>query len=456
MLIHNAILSVAEARVRLFLLLLFRLLRLMSKYCFTLIQSLYNSIFPCAQGNISWDMLTNVFQGVLVLCLVLMVLGWFWRRRLSRKWLSGKRCCLQILGAILKSKGSFFLSISLLIAVLCLIPKISMRLKGDDYSSPHSILYKVGIIGVSCILFGVATYVITNLNKIYSLHKQEIRITVSQIALLVVFGICFTLVVFALGIEQKGNGFIIVTTFGAVLGWIFQDTIKSVAAFFYLRANGLLRIGDLITVQSRGIEGFVRTISLTTVTVENWDTTTSSFPTYILHSEHFKNSQRMMEWKTYGRLMQKAFVLDSGWIRPLSAQDVERLRVELDLDPFVLQKIIKNGMLNIEAFRQYIYHWLMAYPRVSQQPRLVVRWLEQTVEGMPLQLFVYLRDTMFDAFEWQQSLIMEHVIKSMGWFDLQLYQSPSGYDASNSNVFLTSHEAEYHKNEKDNAHVRQM
>lgn len=81
MLIHNAILSVAEARVRLFLLLLFRLLRLMSKYCFTLIQSLYNGIFPCAQGNISWDMLTNVFQGVLVLCLVLMVLGWFWRRR---------------------------------------------------------------------------------------------------------------------------------------------------------------------------------------------------------------------------------------------------------------------------------------------------------------------------------------------------------------------------------------
>lgn len=98
----------------------------------------------------------------------------------------------------------------------------------------------------------------------------------------------------------------------------------------------------------------------------------------------------------------------------------------------------------------------MAYPRVSQQPRLVVRWLEQTDEGMPLQLFVYLRDTMFGAFEWQQSLIMEHVIKSMGWFDLQLYQSPSGYDASNSNVFLTSHEAEYHKNEKDNAHVRQM
>lgn len=98
MLIHNAILSVAEASAT-FELLLFWLLRLMSKYCFALIQSLYNSIFPCAQGKIFWDMLINGFQGVLVLCLVLMVLGWFWRRRLSRKWLSGKRCSRQILGA---------------------------------------------------------------------------------------------------------------------------------------------------------------------------------------------------------------------------------------------------------------------------------------------------------------------------------------------------------------------
>lgn len=455
MLIHNAILSVAEANAT-FELLLFWLLRRMSKYCFALIQSLFNSIFPCAQGNTSWDMWTNVSQGVFVLCLVLMVLGWFWRRRLSRKCLSGKCFFFQIIGAIFKSIVSILLTIVLMGVVFLLTPKFFMRLEHDDYSSPYSMSYKVGLIVVSCILFGVATYVITNLNKLFSLRKQEIRITVNQIALLVIFGVCFMLIVFALGIKQNGNGFIIVTTFGAVLGWIFQDTIKSVAAFFYLRANGLLRIGDLITVQSRGIEGFVRTISLTTVTVENWDTTTSSFPTYILHSEHFKNSQRMMEGKTYGRLMQKAFVLDTGWIRPLSAQDVERLRVELDLDPFVLQKIIKNGMLNIEAFRQYIYHWLMAYPRVSQQPRLVVRWLEQTDEGMPLQLFVYLRDTMFDAFEWQQSLIMEHVIKSMGWFDLQLYQSPSGYDASNSNVFLASHEADYHKKEKDNAHVRQM
>ena len=91
---------------------------------------------------------------------------------------------------------------------------------------------------------------------------------------------------------------------------------------------------------------------------------------------------------------------------------------------------------------------------VSQQPRLIVRWLEQTSDGLPLQLFVYLTDTMLDAFEWQQSKVMEHVIKAMGWFDLQLYQNPSGYDASNSNIYLMQQTANYRKKSEDNARLK--
>ena len=83
-----------------------------------------------------------------------------------------------------------------------------------------------------------------------------------------------------------------------------------------------------------------------------------------------------------------------------------------------------------------------------------MRWLEQTSEGLHLQLFVYLTDTMLDAFEWQQSQIMEHVVKALGWFDLQLYQSPSGYDASNNNIYLAQHTADYHKRNEENAKLK--
>lgn len=393
----------------------------------------------------------NILWAIVLLLLPLMAVGW--RRR--HKWLSSRRYPLQIAGALFKSTQSVASTGLLILVSLLLLPKIVERVSNGDYSPPDSLLYKAGVIVFCCVLLGIVAYVVANLNKIYSLRKQETRITFCQIILLATFGLCLALTVLALGIKKDDNGFIIITTFGAVLGWIFQNTIKSVAAFFYLRANGLLQIGDLISVPSKGIEGFVRTISLTTVTVENWDTTTSAFPTYILHAEHFKNSQRMLDGKTLGRLLQKTFIVDSGWIHPLTEADVERLRQELDVDGCFLQREVNTGKLNIEVFRRYIYDYLMNNPHVSQRPRLIVRWLEQTDKGLPLQLFAYLTDTAFDAFEWQQSLIMEHVVKAMGWFDIRLYQSPSGYDTSNNNVYLAQETADYRKKTEDNAKLKE-
>ncbi len=384
----------------------------------------------------------NILLIIGLVLLLLTIIVWRKRRKLSDRYLSSRGVLQQIFGALMKSRWSMLSAVSILFILILLqcLPDISS-------------IIKTATIVICCILFGVTSYVVVNLNKIYSLRKMETRITWSQIILLAVFAACLAISVFTLGIEKDSNGYLILTVAGSVLGWIFQDTIKSVAAFFYLRANGLLQIGDLITVPSRGIEGFVHTISLTTVTVENWDTTTSAFPTYILHSEHFKNSQRMLEGKTLGRLMQKAFVIDTGWFHPLTEMDVERLKMTLDVDECFIKHTIKIGALNMEVFRQYVYYWMMNNQHVIQQPRLIVRWLEQTDNGMPLQIFAYLSDTMLDAFEWRQSQIIEHIVKAMGWFDLQLYQSPSGYDTSNSNLFITRQAADYRKKNEDNARL---
>ena len=395
------------------------------------------------------DFLRNLTYGDVILPSVILtvLILWFMGSVYDyRRQLSSTRCHRLILGALFKTKYERYMIPAALTFVLIAY-----------------ILWRTGFIFVSKIL--VATlmslflwcvwFVTKTLNKIFSLRRQETYITCSQISLLSAFGLWIVVIVSCINFQKDNpTDTVVITVFGAVLGWIFQDTIKSVAAFFYLRANGLLQIGDLITVPAKGIEGFVRTISLTTVTIENWDTTTSAFPTYILHTEHFKNSQRMMEGKTLGRLMKKTFVIDSGWIHPLTDNDVKRLRNELDVENFFIEKEVKCGKLNIEVFRLYLYHWLMNNPNVSQQPRLIVRWLEQTSDGLPLQLFVYLTDTMLDAFEWQQSKVMEHVIKAMGWFDLQLYQNPSGYDASNSNIYLTQQTANYRKKSEDNARLK--
>lgn len=410
--------------------------------------SLCDGIYPqlCASEFFRDSLLRlNCWDGFLpVFVLLTFLVLWFTGSNCNYKmYLSSYTLHKQLFGALIKTKLEH-----------CIIPVILVAICLAYYCwrTEHYYFLRFCIV-LSTTLTLICVWKITvSLNEIFSLRKQEANITWSQIGLLTTFGTWIIVVIYSLNLHNANTT--IVAVIGAVLGWTFQDTIKSVAAFFYLRANGLLQIDDLISVPSKNIEGFVRTISLTTVTIENWDTTTSAFPTYILHSEHFKNSQRMMEGKTLGRLMQKTFTIDTSWIHPLSLQNIERLQKELDLDNIIIGEIVRPGLLNIEAFRQYLYHWLMEHPHASQQPRLIVRWLQQTDEGMPLQLFVYLTDTMLDAFEWQQSEIIEHVIKAMGWFDLQLYQSPSGYDASNSNVFLTPNKSDYHKNDEDNGRIK--
>ena len=96
---------------------------------------------------------------------------------------------------------------------------------------------------------------------------------------------------------------------------------------------------------------------------------------------------------------------------------------------------IKEGVTNAQLYRLYIYHWLMNYKHISQQPRLIVRWMEQKDCGMELQVYAFIVDSNLAAFDWQQSQIIEHIIKSLDWFGLRLYQSPSAYDVSNSNVY---------------------
>lgn len=305
----------------------------------------------------------------------------------------------------------------------------------------------------ACLLWRTVV-VIRRLNTIFCLRRKETRVTWSQIILLIVIGLFIIALVEFINPRKDSPEAMMLGGAGLVLGWIFQDTIKSVVAFFYLRINGLLRIDDWIEVRSHGIDGMVRKISLTTVTVENWDTTTSAFPTYILQAEHFKNNQKMVEGRTAGRQMLKTFIIDTGWIHAVTVDELEQIRSFADevtddkrdfFAHFLSSADAKPGALNIELYRRYIYHWLMHHPYVSHEPRLLVRWLEQVPEGMPLQVYAYLTASSLAPFEWQQSQIIEHIIEALAWFHLRLFQTTSGYDASNSNITIVKDEANYRR-----------
>jgi miniconductance mechanosensitive channel len=273
--------------------------------------------------------------------------------------------------------------------------------------------------------------VCNTMTNIYSLRKNETGITWCQIMILIFVGIWLIGLLCIIKIQKESGYFIIFGVLGTLMTWIFQDTIKGVVAFVHLRLNHLLYIDDWIQVPKLNVDGEVKRITLTTVTLYNWDTTTSSIPTSVLHNDHFINLQRMTDGKTYGRQMLKTFILDTGGFHPLTAAEIESLKQREEVKAYLLDEDFKVGELNAHLFRLYVFHWLMNHPYVSQEPRLVVRWLEQKETGLPLQIYGFIMEGGVLAYEWQQSQIIEHIVEALDWFGLQLYQRPSSHDVSN-------------------------
>ena len=300
----------------------------------------------------------------------------------------------------------------------------------------------VAALAVALLLFIDICRILTN---IYSLRKNEVGITWCQIAILI--GIGLWIVAFCFAFDGKAHPRLAVGlgVLGSILTWIFQDTVKGVVAFINMRMNNMLHIDDWIQIPKYNVDGEVKRVTLTNVTIYNWDTTTSSIPTSVLHSEHLINLKNMMDGKTFGRRMFKTFIFDTSWIHNITAEESRELRQMEDVTRYMPKEEIREGMINAQLFRVYLFHWMMNHPHVSQQPRLVVRWLEQKESGLPLQVYAFITESGLSAFEWQQSQIIEHIIESQVWFGLRLYQSPSAYDVSNSNVHLTEESATYRK-----------
>ena len=268
---------------------------------------------------------------------------------ISKKLLASDKLWLQVCWAMLQHKKSAtFTLICLLLGVagllymcFCVKEQAPQVVKGccvlapsesatPKYDAIIPILTRISWAAVVVGLFVSAIYVVRTLTPIFSLRKKETYITNSQTGVLITFGIMVIGIILALDVTKDSAGYLSLTVIGAVLGWVFQDTIKSVVAFFYLRANGLIHIGDWIELPSHGVDGMLKTISLTTATVENWDTTTSAFPTYLLHSEHFMNNQKMMEGRTHGRRMMKTFIIDTGWIHAVSEKEAEYIKQKIE------------------------------------------------------------------------------------------------------------------------------
>ena len=230
----------------------------------------------------------------------------------------------------------------------------------------------------------------------------------------------------------------------AVLMLVFKDTILSFTAGVQLSSNDMLRVGDWIEMPQMGADGAVIDIALYTVKVQNWDKTITTIPTWRLMSGSYRNWRGMSE--SGGRRIKRQLRIDSATVRFLSDADIDRLERIALLAPYLAAKrqavhsanaALGEGaavpanlrrLTNIGTFRAYVQAYLQAHPGVHQGMTLMVRMLEPTAEGVPLELYCFTATTAWVQYEAIQGDIFDHLLALLPEFDLRLYQSPTGWD----------------------------
>lgn len=208
----------------------------------------------------------------------------------------------------------------------------------------------------------------------------------------------------------------------AVLMLVFKDSILGVVAGVQLTANKMVQPGDWITAPKYGVNGIVREITLATVKVENFDNTIVTMPPYALITDAFQNWNSV--FRTGARRVMRSINIDLQSIRFCSHAE----REEWENTQWGKRIDWNEEVPNITAFRRYAEHYVENHPKVRNDRTLIIRELQPTPEGLPVELYFFTSTTEWVAYEGLQSNVMDHFLTKLRDFGLRAFQRPSGYD----------------------------
>ncbi|BCT32034.1 mechanosensitive ion channel family protein [Pseudomonas protegens] len=230
----------------------------------------------------------------------------------------------------------------------------------------------------------------------------------------------------------------------AVILLVYKDTLLSFVASVQLTSNDMLRVGDWIEMPQVGADGDVVDITLHTVKVQNFDKTIVSIPTWRLMSESFKNWRGMQQ--SGGRRIKRSLYIDASGVRFLHDDEEQRLSKVRLLTDYIGRKQAelkswneaqgnvaalsanRRRMTNIGTFRAYALAYLKSHPEIQPNMTCMVRQMQTTAQGIPLEIYCFTRTTAWVDYERIQGDIFDYLLAVMPEFGLNLYQQPSGTD----------------------------
>lgn len=211
----------------------------------------------------------------------------------------------------------------------------------------------------------------------------------------------------------------------AVLMLIFKDSIMGLVAGVQLSANDMLRPGDWIAMPKYGADGNVIDVTLTTVKVQNWDNTIITIPPYLLVSDSFQNWRGMQD--SGGRRIKRSIYIDMSSVAFCTDETIKKFQEKGWIG--VSENIDKNQeIVNLGVFRYYLENYLRKSSLVNPNMTIMVRQLQPTPQGLPLELYFFYNGTAWIPYEHAQADIIEHVLAKLPEFGLKVFQSPSGTD----------------------------
>ena len=224
----------------------------------------------------------------------------------------------------------------------------------------------------------------------------------------------------------------------AIIILVFRDTILGFVASIQVTINDMVRIGDWISFDKYGADGDVIEINLATVKVQNWDKTITTIPTYALISDSFKNWRGMTE--SGGRRIKRSVIIKTSSIHFLSPDEIEKMKKIQLISNYITEKskeierfnavneadktVLINGrnLTNFGVFRKYLLCYIENHSAINKDMTLMVRQLEPTPQGIPMEIYAFSSDIQWQNYEFITGDIFDHVLASVSYFDLEIYE----------------------------------
>ena len=340
------------------------------------------------------------------------------------------------LNQFLKSKvlGSMasILAIVLISIILSLLPGLTT----DFHNLTHRVIDALLIFTIARMIVRIGRFADDYYSSLPSVNRDKAFQGYITVGSFVIYSMAIILLLATLMGKSPAYFLTGLGAMSAVLLIVFRDTLLSMFANVIVTTGDLVRVGDWIVVNDTDANGHVIEVSLNVVKVQNWDHTITSLPTYTLVQKSFTNWRGMFD--SGGRRIKRSILLDQRSIRTLTEEELDQIeKIRLMDKALALEKQAVAGnpecadgllITNSGLFRQYCLTYILQHPKIQHDGMtLLVRQLQPTENGLPIELYCFTTETQWALYESVQAMILDHLLALLPVFGLRVFQAQTDF-----------------------------